>query len=193
MHSIMICYQVTAGLAAIITRGRDQFIVDSAQRSLRLKFAILASQVFFILWISAFENAGAVQPLSSAELESHCAHYRMDPGGKDGIFCVRYIQGFIDGAVATDERVTLNVSDEYEKEESFSERAIRIRLGNRIESYGSSYYAEFCLGTPVPLAEVVQNVATALKQPEFITKHSNARDIVYRILRENYPCEPGEK
>lgn len=117
----------------------------------------------------------------------------MDPDGKDGIFCVRYIQGFIDGAVATDERVTLNVSDEYEKEESFSERAIRIRLGNRIKSYGSSYYAEFCLGAPVPLAEVVQKVTTTLKQPGFITELPYARDIVYRILRENYPCEPGEK
>ena len=110
----MICYEVTAGSAALNNRGQDQNTVESAdpaaQRSYRLKPAILTGLVFFILWITALNNARAVESLSSAELESHCAHYRMDPDGKDGIFCVRYIQGFIDGAGATDERVTLNVS-----------------------------------------------------------------------------------
>jgi hypothetical protein len=160
------------------------------QQILSVKNAIPAGFAFIILLFAAFNQAGAVEPLSSAELESHCAHYRIDPEGKDGIFCVRYIQGFIDGAVATDERVTLNVSEEYEKEESFSERAIRIRLGKRLESYGSSYYAEFCLGDPVPKAEVVQKVVTALKQPGLVANNPLARDVVYETLRKNYPCEP---
>ena len=55
-------------------------------------------------------QALAVKPLSSAELASHCVHYRSAPDGEDGIFCVRYIQGFINGAVATDERVAINVA-----------------------------------------------------------------------------------
>ena len=60
-----------------------------------------------------FSNAQAVEPLSTRELTSHCAHYVSNPQGPDAIFCVRYIQGFIDGAVATDERVTINVAAEY--------------------------------------------------------------------------------
>ncbi len=106
------------------------------QQSLAFKNTIVAGFAFIVLVFAAFNGVGAVEPLSSAELESHCAHYRMDPEGKDGIFCVRYIQGFIDGAVATDERVTLNVSGEYEKEESFSERAIRIRLVDSVMREG---------------------------------------------------------
>ena len=57
----------------------------------------------------------AVEPLSTEELKLHCEFYEDDPEGTDGTFCVRYIQGFIDGAVATDERVTYNIADEIEQ------------------------------------------------------------------------------
>lgn len=162
---------------------------QTALRMLRFKSNILVGFAFMILAFAAFNQAGAVEPLSSAELESHCAHYRIDPEGKDGIFCVRYIQGFIDGAVATDARVTLNVAEEYEKEETFSERAIRIRLGKRLEDSGPSYYAEFCLGDPVPKAEVVAKVVTALKKPGLIANSPLAREVVYQTLRTHYPCD----
>ena len=66
----------------------------------------------------AASNVWAVEALPTDELISHCAVYNEDPGGKDGIFCVRYIQGFIDGAVATDERVVDNVADEYGRTET---------------------------------------------------------------------------
>ena len=72
------------------------------------------------------------------------------------------IQGFIDGAMATDERVALNVAAEYQEEETFTQRAIRTRLSNRLMQYGS-YYAEFCLGGPVTLAEVVGRVGANIK------------------------------
>jgi len=135
------------------------------------------------------QDAMAVDPLSSDEFASHCIEYRNDPEGGDGIFCVRYIQGFIDGAVATDERVTINVSAEYTREETFAQRAIRTRLGSNLELYGGSYFAEFCLGEPVPLAEVVDHVVTGLEQVDFKPKTPLARDFVYQILRDDYPCE----
>jgi hypothetical protein len=134
-------------------------------------------------------NATAVEPLSTEELTSHCALYENDPDGKDGIFCVRYIQGFIDGAVATDERVTNNVSAEYDEEESFSERAIRTRVGSRLQQFGPSYYAEFCLGDPVPLAEVVETVVEDLLKLDSLDGRVRARDVVYATLRRAYPCE----
>ncbi len=134
------------------------------------------------------ERAEAVEALSTEELAEHCEIYLNEPDGEDGIFCVRYIQGFIDGAVATDERVTFNVADEYDRSETFTERAIRTRLGNRIEEFGSSYYAEFCLGEPVPLKEVVDAVVADILNPARIANRPLARDIVYATLRREYPC-----
>lgn len=144
------------------------------------------------VWLYGTETA-AVEALSTEELISHCAVYEDDPDGEDGIFCVRYIQGFIDGAVATDERVTYNVAAEYDRDESFTERAIRTRLGSRIDRYGPSYYAEFCLGEPVPLAEVVDVVVADLLSMESLTGRELAREVVYATLRREYPCEADDE
>jgi hypothetical protein len=133
-------------------------------------------------------QVSAVEPLSGEELAEHCKHFQNDPEGKDGIFCVRYIQGFIDGAMATDERVALNVATEYQEEETFTQRAIRTRLNNKLLQYGSSYYAEFCLGGPVPLAEVVLRVIDDLGEGKVDGESKSAREVVYLTLRTHYPC-----
>jgi len=147
-----------------------------------------------IVMVSALaSDAQAVEALSTEELISHCVVYEEDPDGEDGIFCVRYIQGFIDGAVATDERVTYNVANEYDREETFTERAIRTRLGSRIDRYGPSYYAEFCLGEPLPLAEVVRVVVADLLQLENLEGRELARDVVYATLRTEYPCDTDDE
>ncbi len=138
------------------------------------------------------DRAYAVEALSTEELVSHCVYYEDDPEGTDGVFCVRYIQGFIDGAVATDERVTNNVADEYDRSESFSERAIRTRLGRRIQDFGT-YYAEFCLGEPVPLKTVVELVIADLDNTKRIANQPLARDFVYTTLRTQFPCEAPEE
>ena len=153
-----------------------------------MKNAIATGLVFLALIFAPQHEAMAVQPLSAVELASHCKHLRTAPEGADGIFCIRYVQGFIDGAIATDERVTPNVAEEYHKEETFSERATRIRLGQRMESYGSSYYAEFCLGEPSPLAEVVARVAADLEENPPTSDSLLARNVVYGTLRKHYPC-----
>ena len=139
----------------------------------------------------ASSNADAVEALSTEELVSHCVYYEQDPESVDGVFCVRYIQGFIDGAVATDERVTNNVADEYDREETFSERATRTRLGSRLERFGT-YYAEFCLGEPVPLKTVVERVIADLDNTQRVANQPLARDFVYATLRMQFPCEAPE-
>ena len=137
-------------------------------------------------------SAWAVEPLSTAELVSHCDKYYDEQATEDRIFCVRYIQGFIDGAVATDERVARNIVEEYEKEESFSQRAARTRIGNRLDRYGSSVYADFCLGDPVPLREVVEHVVADSQNEKQLRTSPLARDLVYGTLRQHYPCEAGD-
>ena len=133
-------------------------------------------------------KAHGVEALSTAELKAHCEVYERDPEGTDGVFCVRYIQGFIDGAVVTDERVTFNVADEADRQETFTQRAARTRVGARLNLYGPSVYAEFCLGEPVPLREVVEVIITDLLHPQTVDDVPLARDVVYGTLRRAYPC-----
>lgn len=152
----------------------------------------LAAATVVALISYPYQDARAVEPLSSDEFASHCIEYHNAPEGSDGIFCVRYIQGFIDGAVVTDERVTMNVSDQYSEEETFAQRAIRTRLGMDLERYGASYFAEFCLGEPIPLAEVVDHVVRRLQEIDFKPQTRLAREFVYQVLREDYPCKPSD-
>jgi len=153
----------------------------------------LGCAIGIVVIAAAASDARAVEALSTEELISHCAIFEQDPEGEDGIFCVRYIQGFIDGAVATDERVTYNVAKEYDRDETFTERAIRTRLGSRIDRYGPSYYAEFCLGEPVPLAEVARVVVADLLALEDLEGRELARDVVYETLRNEFPCESDDE
>ena len=133
-------------------------------------------------------SAWAVEALSTEELKSHCDLFHDEDAEEDRIFCVRYVQGFIDGAVATDARVAQNIIEEFEKSENFSQRATRTRIGSRLNRYGSSVYAEFCLGDPVPLREVVERVVDSLQNENLVENHPLARELVYRTLLNHYPC-----
>ncbi len=138
------------------------------------------------------ERAGSVEPLSTPELAEHCAFLKDDPEGKDAIFCIRYVQGFIDGAVATDARVLENIATEFENDETFSERAIRSRIGSRVNRRGPTVYADFCLGEPDSLEEVVEKVASDLANRKVLDEDLLARDAVFSTLRREYPCSSDE-
>ena len=133
-------------------------------------------------------TAWSVEALSTTELVSHCEKYHDAEANEDRIFCVRYIQGFIDGAVATDERVMQNVALEYEAKEKYSQRAKRTRIGSRLDRYGAAVYAEYCLGDPVPLREVVEHVVEDSRNPDLVAAYPLARDLVYKTLRSHYAC-----
>jgi hypothetical protein len=106
----------------------------------------------------------------------------------DGQYCIRYIQGFIDGAVATDARVMVNLESELANE-TFSQRAIRLRAPDREIYRRSARYAEFCLGDPVPLREVVDKIVIDLFERKYLEPEISARDLVYASLRKHYPCK----
>ena len=135
-------------------------------------------------------RAESVEPLSTPELAEHCAFYHDDKDGKDAIFCVRYVQGFIDGAVVTDARVLENVASEFDEDETFAERAIRSRIGSRINLRGPTVYADFCLGEPNSLEEVVEKVVNDLANRKVLDADLLARDAVFSTLRREYPCDP---
>lgn len=152
---------------------------------------MMRGSILLIAGLLTTPVALAVEALSTSELMSHCEKYHDEDAQEDRVFCVRYIQGFIDGAVATDENVTRNVVKEYDRGETFSERAARTRIGTRLEQFGSSVYAEFCLGDPVPLKEVVEHVVEDATDADRVAVNPLARDLVYQTLREHYPC-PAE-
>ena len=103
-----------------------------------------------------------------------------------GTACMMYVRGFIDGAIATDPRVVTNVTREYEEKETFSERAARTRIGSRLDRYGPSVFAEFCIPQPVPLSEINSRVIDSLRGDH--DPNEPARELVYRVLRQHYPC-----
>ena len=153
---------------------------------------MMRGSILLIAGLLTTPVALAVEALSTPELMSHCEKYHDEGAQEDRVFCVRYIQGFIDGAVATDESVTRNVVKEYDQEETFSERAARTRIGTRLERFGSSVYAEFCLGDPVPLKEVVEHVVEDATDADRVAENPLARDLVYQTLREHYPCPESD-
>jgi len=147
--------------------------------------------VIAVVLLLIADRADSVEPLSTPELAEHCAFYHADREGKDAIFCVRYVQGFIDGAVATDARVLENIATELEEDETFSERAVRTRIGSRINRRGPTVYADFCLGEPDSLEEVVEMVVEDLANRKVLDKDLLARDAVFSTLRRAFPCDPG--
>ncbi len=98
--------------------------------------------------------------------------------------CLSYITGFIDGALATDPQVAGGVVKVTRELNTLTERALRTRVATRLERYGPSYYAGFCLPDqwqPEGLAEQVVQENGKSQQP--------ARLALLQILRAQHPCE----
>lgn len=138
------------------------------------------------LLLAGMSSVHAIEPLTAKQLHEICiddGELRQDDEGR---LCLFYIKGFLDGAVATDARVAENVADEADKE-TFSERAIRTRVINRLEKYGPSVYADFCIGEPDPIVDVLDHVVERLATVKNM-EEIQAQAVVYGALREHYPC-----
>ena len=128
--------------------------------------------------------AYAVESLSGESLRSYCGD---DATESEYRFCLLYVNGFLDGAVATDERVARNVADEFNEDETLAARAVRTRIIRRLGLTGPTGYAEFCVGQPVPIVEVVAHVLEEFERYESL-EDVKARNVVYASLRRHYPC-----
>jgi len=133
-------------------------------------------------------RAWSIEPLTAAQLQQACVEFPDKQQSPYSALCIYYVKGFLDGAVATDARVAENVVAEMEKEETFTERAIRTRVGNRLREYGPSVYAEFCVGQPDPIADVILHVIEELERFDNL-EETQAQTVVYASLRRHYPCE----
>ncbi len=131
--------------------------------------------VVLLAMLVSMSDAVAVSPLDEAQLRSSCQAYADKPDSPAAARCVLYVQGFLDGAVATDERVTMNVAQELSRNETLTERAIRTRLGDRVQLRGPTVYAEYCVGDPVPIQEIIRNVVAELERAGAFTNRSGSR------------------
>ena len=132
----------------------------------------------------------AVEVLTAQELAAHCDLLKTEPDGADAQYCIRYIQGFIDGAVATDVNVMLNAETEPDSSETFSERAKRTRAPSRADQHRAAQLAGFCLGEPLPLRDVVDVVVADLQaRADSAGKDDSAMEVVYASLQQHYPCD----
>jgi hypothetical protein len=160
---------------------------SSLRNSVKVYFKLGCA--FLLLQLMSVTSANALEVLSSQELASHCALLEAEPDGVDGQYCVRYIQGFIDGAITTDARVMLNAENVPSGNETFAERAMRTRMPGRVDRSRAAKLAGFCLGEPLPLRDVVVVVVADLAvQQNSSTKDEPAMEAVYKSLLNNYPC-----
>lgn len=146
---------------------------------------ILSTSIMF--WVFAAGNAAAIEPLTAEELKEICADVDLAAEGSESRPCITYVKGFLDGAVATDGRVAENVVSEFDDEETFTERAIRTRVIDRLNRFGPSVYADFCVGQPDPIVDVVQHVIEELERYDDLS-NVQAQTVVYASLRRHYPC-----
>lgn len=135
----------------------------------------------------AANRVSAIEPLTAAQLNEVCADSREQRDSPEARLCIYYVKGFLDGAVATDGRVAENVVAEIEAAETFTDRAIRTRVGSRLKNFGPSVYAEFCVGQPDPIADVVLHVIEELGRYDDL-EGIQAQSVVYSSLRRHYPC-----
>lgn len=145
-------------------------------------FIAIAASTFCISPVSS-----AAEPLSASRLQEICSDGAAEYDSAEAQLCLFYVKGFLDGAVATDARVAENVVSEIEAGESFTERAIRTRVIKRLGEFGPSVYAEFCVGQPDPIADVVSHVAEELRRYDDVSG-VYAQTVVYDSLRRHYPC-----
>ncbi|TGD72229.1 hypothetical protein E4634_16325 [Mangrovimicrobium sediminis] len=135
------------------------------------------------------QHSQALELLTVHELVIHCKHLTAEPDGVDGQYCLRYIQGFIDGAVETDERIVQDMDSADAQKETLTERAMRTRMPRRGMYDRPGSLAGFCLGDPLPLREVVDTVVADLVALDIgDTAESPARIAVDDSLRSHYPC-----
>ena len=161
---------------------------SSARYTVRI-YTKLACALGLLLSIS-LPTANAVEVLSSQELAAHCALLNKDPEGADGQYCVRYIQGFIDGAIATDARVMLSAENAISGNETFEQRAMRTRMPGRDDLSRAAKLAGFCLGDHLPLRDVVEVIVADLAASvSSTTADEPAMEAVYKSLMRNYPCD----
>ena len=148
-----------------------------------------SSCLAFAIALGLAADSRAIEVLTVHELVSHCEYLESDPKGADAEYCIRYIQGFVDGAVVTDDRIMQDLDNAAKGGTTLTERAKRTRMPRRGAYDRPGSLAGFCLGDPLPLLEVVDTVVADLVALAVgDATESPVRVAVDDSLRRHYPC-----
>lgn len=148
---------------------------------------LIITPLTFCLFMTISLNAPAYEALKLRELALHCKALESKPESADAQYCVRYIQGFVDGALETDERILKDV--ETNAMSAFTQRAMDTRMTGHGATNRFGSVAGFCFQDSVPLNEVVNKVVSDLIALDKGEKaNMPARIAVDDSLRDHYPC-----
>lgn len=146
----------------------------------------------FILLIGGFvlsESAFALNWMSGQKLVDSCSAYQQNSNDEKSMFCASYVQGFLEGAEATDAIVEKTIRAEYQEDlSSYEKRAMKTRLGERRKRFGATSYAHYCIDPGVNIGQVINGVQQHLKAHPDI-RNLGARDILYAALISQFPCK----
>lgn len=149
--------------------------------------SLSALALSFVLVLTILPQARAVEWMTGSELIGHCREYVEHPTSLDGVACASYVQGFLGGAEATDAVVAETVRMQYRERSSLLNRAAETRVKQRLDRFGPTVYAGYCLPREVSNTEVVATVIAFIAgHPE--SADLTAQDVVYGALKEFYPC-----
>jgi hypothetical protein len=138
----------------------------------------LLPPVLFTATLATQLHAAELEPLTSVELHALCRAYVHSPESEDARACAAYVRGFIEGS----ELVIVRGEDVQPlRQESFSERAWRTRLGiSRPEP-------RYCLSPAVTLQELIaQLLAQAEQKPP--AGDVSAGALLYATLSRFHRC-----
>ncbi|WP_417624671.1 Rap1a/Tai family immunity protein [Paremcibacter congregatus] len=126
--------------------------------------------------------------LDELDLRSQCASYLKAPEGRAGVLCESFIQGYLSGIHALRREVDSKIDKKRSPTgESFSDRAIRTRVGSRLKYIDPALHRGFCIANDVSPDVVVRKVVRYLDEHEGDTPLPDNK-ILFNALLENFPC-----
>ena len=134
------------------------------------------------------QRAPAMSSLSAERLQQYCSEYDKGktPQSEGEHACVVYLRGFVDGALAADERLAKPADPQHK---SWIDRARRTRLGLHRTTDCLNAYNDYCLGDSVSMEDVIDRVVAQLQSQSF-QAGTTAQEAVHSILKQQFPC-PG--
>lgn len=140
-----------------------------------------------LMVLIAAAPAAAMEWLSSDDLERSCDSFLAESDSNDGALCLAYMQGFIAGSGTADAAPETS-RDAASEDESFTDRAVRTRLGTlRLQQIRSIGDGGHCLDDDVAAVKVVEKIADYLKEHPESLELTDA-DAVREALVHHYPC-----
>jgi hypothetical protein len=144
----------------------------------------LAGAAALAALIQSAEAAERLEPLSAYTLHALCQEYLNDPESRNGMRCMRYVQGFLDGVIVGDPRPSPHGAD---TRESWIARAARTRLGARFDAFEAQQTRAYCLGDQPRAHRFIERLLARLdaRMPE---RSTPAREVLWQTLEAHYRC-----